>query len=72
MSTIIKQEYYPFTIVTHNFISTFSVHSRGRYLCLWTICPPGYPLPSSQCIDTNMVYYIYFSPKFTLPKSCNF
>ena len=43
-----------------NLISTFSFLSFSRYLCWWTIGP------SSQFFSTDMVYYIFFIPKFTV------
>jgi len=30
--------------------------------------PLGYHPPSSQCFDTDLVYYIYLLLKFTVPK----
>jgi hypothetical protein len=33
--------------------------SLGRYLRWWNISPRGYHSSSSQCIDPDMVYYIF-------------
>jgi hypothetical protein len=37
------------SLCTLNYIFTFSLLSRGRYLCWWTISPRCYHTPSSQC-----------------------
>ena len=43
-----------------------------RYSCWWTISLQRYHLPSSQWIDTDIVYQIYLLLKFTVPKYYNY
>ena len=36
--------------------------------CVMVIGPQRYRLPSSQCLDTGMIYEIYLLLKLTVPK----
>ena len=58
-----------------NLISKFLLLSQGRYLCLWTICPRVYHVPSSQCLfnlslmwtRSRSIYYIFWKSSGAIP-----